>query len=216
MQERALPVNVKSAPVKRVAVICRDNALRDQANHAVRRLRAARGELAGAAVETDHAAFQVGDRVVCRRNDRDLQVDNGTRATVTRVNTASRTLDLKSDDGRRLRLPASYLDAGHLEHAYALTAHALQGSTLETACVLSQPDDHDRQWTYTAASRTRGTTRHLLVSPEEDARHAITRLLQTIAREATEPLARELHREPLDTAAVRPLLHRDAEMSIGR
>ena len=55
-------------------------------------------------------------------------------------------------------LPAAYV-AEHVEHAYALTGHGMQGATVEQATVVASPHDLSRGWSYTALSRARGDTR---------------------------------------------------------
>src|SRR5207248_3894637 len=79
----------------------------------------------------------VGDRIVCLRNERRLGIANGTRATVTAVDVSARAVSVERDDGRRLTLPAAYLEAGQVAHAYALTGHKTQGLTVERAFVLA-------------------------------------------------------------------------------
>jgi hypothetical protein len=162
----------------------------------VRRLRTLRGELEGPSLATPAGSFQRGDRIICRHNDRALDIDNGTRGTVMSASPALRRLEIRADDGRRLTLPRAYVDAGHVEHAYALTAHSLQGATLEAACVVSRPDDHDTRWTYTACSRARGATEHVLIDdaprdPRTRGSDLIARLLEAMARDAADELATE-------------------------
>ena len=55
-------------------------------------------------------------------------------------------------------LPAGYV-AEHVEHAYCLTGHGMQGGTVEHATVLAQPRELSQGWSYTALSRARGATR---------------------------------------------------------
>jgi hypothetical protein len=51
----------------------------------------------------------------------------------------------------------------HLQHAYALTAHTIQGGTVEWAGVVGHPDDFTRNWSYTALSRAREPTELFLI-----------------------------------------------------
>ena len=60
---------------------------------------------------------------------------------------------------------ARYLEAGHLAHGYAVTAHKAQGLTVERAFVLGG-DEVYREWGYTALSRAREATRLYLVGGE--------------------------------------------------
>jgi hypothetical protein len=63
----------------------------------------------------------VGDRVICRRNDALLDVDNGTRGTVRHLD--EHRVVIETDSRLVRELPAQYV-AEHVEHAYALTGHA--------------------------------------------------------------------------------------------
>ena len=58
-------------------------------------------------------------------------------------------------------LPAAYV-AEHVEHAYALTGHGMQGATVERAIVVATARDLTAGWSYTALSRARGTTSLLI------------------------------------------------------
>ncbi len=180
----------------RVALITRSNDLRADLNTSVRRLRTLRGELDGPVVEAGDAAFQRGDRIICRHNDRTLGITNGTRATILTADPQTRRLEIRIDQGERVRLPRAYLDAGRVEHAYALTAHSLQGATLEATCIVSRPEDHATRWTYTAASRSRDATHHIVIDepPPANGRtqaDVLARLLTTISRDDDDQLATE-------------------------
>jgi exodeoxyribonuclease V alpha subunit len=74
----------------------------------------------------------VGDRVVTRRNDRDLRVANRDAWTVTHVATDG-SVTLTGVHGARA-LPAGYVRA-HVELAYASTVHGTQGDTTSAAHV---------------------------------------------------------------------------------
>jgi hypothetical protein len=66
--------------------------------------------------------------------------------------------------GATVNLDATYLDDGHLDHGYALTAHKAQGATVDRAFVLGS-DQLSREWGYTALSRHRDEARFYVVSP---------------------------------------------------
>src|SRR5690606_27881028 len=88
---------------------------------------------------------------------------NGDLATVQAVDIEAETLAVALDrDRRSLTLPARYLDAGHVDHAYALTAHKAQGATVERAWVLGS-DAAYREWAYVALSRARAGSRLYVV-----------------------------------------------------
>ncbi|MCW3000544.1 MAG: conjugative relaxase [Solirubrobacterales bacterium] len=122
------------------------------------------GRLGEQELITERRAFAVGDRVIARRNDRRAGVVNGTRAEVVGVDLERRTVSLRTADGSGHDLDSSYLDDGWLEHAYALTAHAAQGATVDRSFVLGS-DELYREWGYTAMSRHRDQARFYVVSP---------------------------------------------------
>jgi conjugative relaxase-like TrwC/TraI family protein len=139
-------------------MIARNNELRDQLNSAARELRKEQGALGE---ERDYGGIQlaVGDRIICRRNDRTVDVDNGMRGTVRHLDANTVTID--TDGGLTRELPAAYVQE-HVEHAYSLTGHGMQGGTVQTAIVIASPRELSSGWSYTALSRARGQTRLLL------------------------------------------------------
>jgi hypothetical protein len=68
---------------------------------------------------------------------------------------------IDTDGGLVRELPAAYV-AEHVEHAYSLTGHGMQGGTLQSAIVVASPRDLTAGWSYTALSRARETTRLLV------------------------------------------------------
>jgi conjugative relaxase-like TrwC/TraI family protein len=146
-------------------MIARDNDARDRLNQGARELRREAGAL-GETFSYGPVEVAVGDRVICRRNDGRLDVDNGMRGTVRHVDAERVVVD--TDGGLVRELPASYV-AEHVEHAYALTGHGMQGGTVEAAVVVASPRDLTAGWSYTALSRARGETR-LLIHDEQFSR----------------------------------------------
>jgi ATP-dependent exoDNAse (exonuclease V) alpha subunit len=151
-----------------------------------------------------------GDRVVCTRNDRGLGVTNGSRGTVTAVDPAARTVVLELDERRRLKIAAAYPDAGHLNHAYALTGHKTQGLTLEQAFVLTDGHGALKEWGYVALTRARGQTRLYTTAAEREPdapphrpepAGPVDRLAQALARPAAEPLAIDRRRSAMPRGA---------------
>jgi len=122
------------------------------------------GRLSAEQVVAGQRAFSVGDQVIARRNDRRLGILNGTRATVVGLDAEARVVEVERPDQTRAELDAAYLDDGHLDHGYALTAHAAQGATVDRAFVLGSEDLY-REWAYTALSRHRTEARFYVVSP---------------------------------------------------
>jgi hypothetical protein len=122
------------------------------------------GRLGDDELLTTTRAFAVGDRVIARRNDRRADLLNGMRGDVVGVDSESRSVLLRTGDGTTRQIESSYLDDGWLDHAYALTAHAAQGATVDQSFVLGS-DELYREWGYTALSRHREHARFYVVSP---------------------------------------------------
>jgi len=83
----------------------------------------------------------------------DVDVRNGTRGTVEAVDRSIGSLLIRTDDGRRVRLPADYLE--HAHHGYAITGHASQGATVDRTFLLASPERGSAEWGYVVASRHR-------------------------------------------------------------
>ncbi len=159
---------------ERDPMITTRNAVRHQLNLRARQLLREAGELSGPSLEVAGHCFQVGDQVVARENNRRLRssadpswwVKNGSRGTVVAVDveTGELAVDFSGAQGaaHRVRLPAAYLSAGHLEWAYALTDYAVQGRTLNRGmAVLDQSTT--AAGAYVATTRGREANRVYLV-----------------------------------------------------
>ena len=100
------------------------------------------GRLAGPSLTVDDQAFAVGDLVVLRRNDRRLDVQNGTRGRVVAVDAEATTMTIELGDGSLRELPSRYLNLQSrsglpaVQHGYAMTAHLAQGMTTDRTFVL--------------------------------------------------------------------------------
>jgi conjugative relaxase-like TrwC/TraI family protein len=178
--------------VEQAVMIARDNDTRRALNQAARTLRRDQGQL-GEQFSYGRRELAVGDRVICRRNDALLDVDNGTRGTVRQLD--EHRVVIETDSNLVRELPAQYV-AEHVEHAYALTGHGMQGATVEAATVVATPRDLTAGWSYTALSRARASTRLLIhddqPAHDERADHAPERADQPASRE--ELLARAARR----------------------
>jgi conjugative relaxase-like TrwC/TraI family protein len=149
-----------------VALIARDNATRDRLNTAARDRLLAGGELAADGARIGNRAWTVGDRVIARRNDRRLDVDNGTIATITAV--LPNGVAITTDAGQEHVLDRAYV-TDHLQRAYAITGHSSQGATVDAAIVVGRPEEFTREWAYTALSRARDqTTLHVIADHGPD------------------------------------------------
>ena len=145
-------------------------------NELVRAERQRFGEIdAGAAFQTEKGGrqFSVGDRLVFLRNDRTLDVKNGTLGTVERA--ADGRLEVRLDTGRTVRIDqAVYAD---VDHGYALTVHKSQGATVDRSYVLAS-GGMDRNLAYVAMTRHRDTATLYGGQDDFETQHDMGRRLQ--------------------------------------
>jgi len=169
-------------------------------NGRARALMRASGRLGTEELTLPGGAFAVGDRVLLRRNDRQLGVANGDRAMVVAVDVARGTMALDVS-GRRAVLDRDYLErtseraGAAVVHGYAITGHSAQGLTCDRAFVLVT-SEASREWCYTALSRGRHENRiYALVPEDERLEYAPTRgrgrdvLADAFGRSAAQTLA---------------------------
>ena len=123
-------------------------------NHRARQLLQDQGDLGPDELTVGVRGFATGDRVIGARNDRRAGILNGQRGAISATDAVQRSVDVALDDGRSIRLGPDYLDAGHLDHGYAITAHRAQGATVDRTFVLGSEELY-REWGYTALSRHR-------------------------------------------------------------
>jgi conjugative relaxase-like TrwC/TraI family protein len=139
----------------RVLILAHDRADVAALNHQARQMVDEAGWLGATRLVASGREWAAGDRLVCRRNDYRPEVDvrNGTRGTVEAINREHGALVVRTDDGRRVELPADYLE--HVRHGYAITGHASQGVTVDRTFLLATPERGSAEWGYVAASRHR-------------------------------------------------------------
>jgi hypothetical protein len=113
-------------------------------------------------------AFAEGDRVIATRNDNALELENGTQGVVTHLD-EDLALGVALDDGRQVTIPASYLQAGHVDHAYALTVYKAQGATVERAHFIGSEDLY-REEGYTALTRSREESHFYVLTSRDEQR----------------------------------------------
>jgi conjugative relaxase-like TrwC/TraI family protein len=183
-----------------VVMIARDNATRDALNAGARAHRGATGQL-GQSHDFGLIELSVGDRVICRHGDGSLDVDNGMRGVVRDVDDAR--VVLLTDSGLVRELPATYV-ANHVELAYCLTGHGMQGATVDQAIVVAAPVDLTAGWSYSALSRARGETCLLIGT----ARQRIARDRQELA---PEEYPQAMSREQVLASVASRMLERDDE-----
>ena len=163
------------------------------------------GELGEVELRVGERGFSVGDRVLCLRNaERELDVLNGERGTVTAIDEATRSLLVAMDKGSEATLPASYVEQGHLSLGYAMTVHKSQGMTAERAYVLGSEELYMEQG-YTAFSRHRELCRFYINAGEpqtgqleldptgHEREEVLERLAWTLGRSRAKELALDVH-----------------------
>lgn len=180
-------------------MITRDNNTRSRLNRAARLKLQERGELGGE-IEIGGMELAVGDRVIARRNDRGLDVDNGMRGTVVEVRERKGEVRIETDGSGERVLGAGYVQ-NNLEHAYALTGHGLQGGTVEWAAVVGETQAFSLNWSYIACSRAR--------EPVEV--HVIDEDTSELERDEVAPKVARSGRERLSVRLARRMRARDDE-----
>jgi Ti-type conjugative transfer relaxase TraA len=102
-------------------------------------------------VERGDRNFAENDRIMFLRNERSLEVKNGTLGTVSQVNDTSMTV--RTDDGRNVAFDLKHY--AHVDHGYAATIHKAQGMTVDHTHVLAT-SGMDSHGSYVAMSRQIG------------------------------------------------------------
>jgi hypothetical protein len=163
-------------PSQEVIVLAARRAEVDRLNTACQELLAAGGRLSGERLQVGDRQLAVGDRIVCGKNAiGELGVANGSRGTITALDSQARSLTLRLDgpNGPTVLLPRCYLDGRgrgernrRVDLAYATTGHRAQGLTRGRALVRLTGSE-DVNWLYVQLSRARQDTRlYAVVGPE--------------------------------------------------
>ena len=96
--------DVGEVGIEQAIMIVRDNQTRARLNDEARAWRDAKGELGGR-IEVGGLGVAVGDRVIARRNERALDIDNGTRGTILAVDLETKAVTIETDAGQFRELP---------------------------------------------------------------------------------------------------------------
>ena len=162
--------------------------------------------------------------MVCRRNDYSLGVRNGTQGTVVDLGRHAEHLDLFTDHGEIIRVPADYLT--HARHGYALTGHVSQGESVDRTFVLASPERGGAEWAYVAGSRQRHDLQVFVVHHEaENVEEALPRAwsrsqAKSLALDLVDPAHRnaamDAVRRDLDAATPETLIARAEELRATR
>jgi conjugative relaxase-like TrwC/TraI family protein len=147
--------------------------------------------------------FATGDHVIVKRNNSLLDVRNGERGVIEAIDRSAGALTVRFPD-RVAELDTTFLTQTTydgrptLEHGYAITAHAAQGTTCRHALVLAR-DDTYREWAYTTMSRATVANRLYVIAdrtrgrdefaPAEPARDGRALLAAALTRRRAEELA---------------------------
>jgi hypothetical protein len=93
------------------------------------------------------------------------ELPTSTRAVVTAVHPATRSLTVRADDGRGVVLAEPDLAPDHLDYGYATTVHRSQGATAERAHLLA--DGGGRELAYVGMSRARQASFAYVVADDQ-------------------------------------------------
>ncbi|MDF0490182.1 MULTISPECIES: Ti-type conjugative transfer relaxase TraA [Sphingomonas] len=165
-------------------ILTHTNAEVRDLNEAAREAMRATGELGDdVRVKTERGdrLFASGDRIMFLRNERSLEVKNGTLGTIEKVSDGH--MSVRTDDGRSIAFDVK--DYRDLDHGYAATIHKAQGMTVDRAHVLATPG-MDRHGAYVALSRHRDDVQ--LHYGKDDFRDQ-SRLVHTLSRERGKDMA---------------------------
>lgn len=136
--------------------------------------------------ERGERSFAAGDRIMFLRNERSLEVKNGTLATVEHM--SERGLTARTDAGHAVSF--EFRDYAHVDHGYAATIHKAQGMTVDKAHVLATPG-MDAHAAYVALSRHRDRV-ELHYGKDDFA--AQSKLVRTLSRERAKDMASDYER----------------------
>jgi len=158
-------------------------------NEAARDKMRAAGELGDdvrVKTERGNRAFASGDRIMFLRNERSLEVKNGTLGTVEKA--SPEHIAVRTDDGRSVSFDTK--DYRDIDHGYAATIHKAQGMTVDRAHVLATPG-MDRHGAYVGLSRHRdGVQLHYGRDDFKDQ----SKLVHTLGRERAKDMATDYAR----------------------
>jgi Ti-type conjugative transfer relaxase TraA len=145
------------------------------------RLADALGDDVRVKTERGDRAFASGDRIMFLRNERGLEVKNGTLGNIEQVNQQS--LTVRTDDGRSVSFDTN--DYAHVDHGYAATIHKAQGMSVDRSHMLATPG-MDRHGSYVGMTRHReGMALHYGRDDFKDD----TRLVRILSRERAKDMA---------------------------
>jgi conjugative relaxase-like TrwC/TraI family protein len=169
-------------------------------NGAAHTMRVEHGEVSADGLTIAGQMFGVGDRVVAlHKHGRLGEIVNGTRATITGIDSEATTITICTDAGAELTLPRRWLEQDWLRHAYALTGHKGQGMTILDVHVFGVSEGKLQEWGYVVMSRHQLDVQLYVVAPEWD--EELDRPPRQLAYDPLAELARSLARSGAKTLA---------------
>ena len=178
-----------AAPDQTRIILTHTNDQVRELNEAARgRMRASNELGSDVLVKTERGAraFASGDRIMFLRNERSLDVKNGTLGTVEKV--SPEHIAVRTDDGRSVAFDTKHY--AHVDHGYAATIHKAQGMTVDRAHVLAT-QGMDRHGAYVGMSRHRDG---LAVHYGRDDFRDQSQLVHTLSRERAKDMASDYER----------------------
>jgi hypothetical protein len=121
--------------------------------------------------------LRVGERILFRRNNKELEVRNGDMAFIESINATQITARL--DSGQRVTIPRSYQ---HIDYGYATTVHKGQGMTVDHAKILIDSHYWDSNLSFVAMTRHRNS---LAIYADKHQHPDLEALKTTLSRKTT-------------------------------
>ncbi|MCP5537726.1 MAG: relaxase domain-containing protein [Akkermansiaceae bacterium] len=152
--------------------------------------RLAREKLSTKSLKVGIYDFHENDRVVFTRNNKSLDVKNGTFGTVRRFNEHLGTISIEIDHEEKKRAQVrtfSVKDYADIRLGYAVTTHKSQGATVKNAFVLTNETMMDRQISYVQMSRAKQRTQ--IFTTRDEAGDRLTDLVRRMERDNIKELA---------------------------
>ncbi len=167
----------------------------DDLNARAQAMRAKNGELELPYFTKDGRWFRRYDKLMFTRNDRMMNVQNGTVGTLIAFNPFSRVATIRVED-RHVFVPIGQYR--NLELAYCMTVHKAQGATVDHAFVLWSDTMQSREMTYVQASRARHQTQFYLTQEQagDDFRDVVKSMERRVMREMAVTKERAVNLSP--------------------
>ncbi len=158
-----------------------------------------------------------GDRIMFTRNDYNLEVRNGQRATVSGVDPFG-IIEARLDGGETKRI--NLKEYTHVDYGWASTTHKAQGATVERAFVYGYSSEPmaSQQATYVQISRAKGETKLFVVAGERGVeREGKTQLNKDHRQEALKEMKQSWsHNAAKDTTLEHKQSKQQKELKQGR